>query len=881
MAWIWRFSLLFPWLSALAAGPEVISLNDLTDLRVCAPNILRLTRWPSKEAREKGRISLVAKSDWPHADYHVQESPEEIKVTTSKVSFLFSKDKENAIFGEMLSPHEFLLEDVEHSFKVTEDIGRNSHEIRQSWRSRSPSEALYGGGSYQNGLLNYKNAPLSMIQFNLEAVVPFFVSSDGYGLLWDNYAWTYLNPPAAENALVKPIAGKGQSGEVQFQAATSGDYFFHVGRLMNDAKVPSFGGGHEAIVTAHQEGINTTIIRWTRDQQNHPSSITGRLSNVEAGVKYTIRFSFDIPGAGLYVQGPDYNGGLTTLQSEYAEAIDYYYVYGPAVDDIIAGYREITGVAPLYGKFAYGFWQSREHYGSQAELLEAAKEFRSRAIPIDAIVQDWLYWGKLGWGPEWDPDTYPDPANMVKQLKEMNLKLMVSVWGKMDNQTALFKALKPAGMILGDTNQSHDNWYDAWSTEAQKIYYSICNHSHFSIGVESLWLDATEPEGLVNINKETHLGSGNLLMNSYSLETTSGIAQGLRQDYPESQGARVFSLTRSSFAGQQRTGAALWTGDTAGTWDMLRRQVASSINYPLSGIPYWSQDIGGFFRPKDQYVSEQYHQLLVRWFQFGVFTPIFRVHGAGTHTEIWNFGNETMKAINTSAITLRYRLLPYIYSGFWQVETQDYTMQRGLIFDFPGDSAVQNVADEYMFGSALLVTPIVSNASTTSREVYFPRDQFFPMCSWVHFHTGKSYQGGSSSQVNFEINQAPFFVRAGSILVLGPEQQFATEKSKDLEVRIYRGRDASWVLFEDDGHSSKYQRGSFSKIQFSWQEDEAVLSIAERIGSFPEMEQDKHLCIIFVSEGRGLGVHQSSCDKEVVYSGQAIKITDRSTALFA
>lgn len=848
---------------------EVISLDATAELRVCAANVLRITKWPSAAAKAKGRISLVAKTEWPETRFEVHESPEEIKVTTLDVSFTFTRATGANSFGT--PSQQVILEDAGHSFIATEHMGKASHQVLQSWRATNPSEALYGGGSYQNGLINYKGAPLSMIQFNLEAVVPFFLSSSGYGLLWDNYAWSYLNPP--KDALVKPIAEKGQSGEVEFQAASDGDYFFHVGRLMDDAKVPSFGAGHETIITAKGVGSTETIIQWTRDQQNHPSSITGRLPNVKAGAKYIINFSFDIPGAGIYVQGPEH--GLTTLQSQYAEAIDYYYVYGPSVDAIIGGYREITGAAPLYGKFAYGFWQSREHYGSKAELLKAAQEFRSRGVPLDAIVQDWLYWGKLGWGPEWDPETYPDPADMVKQLDQMHLKLMVSVWGKMDNQTQLFQALKSAGMILGNTNQSHNNWYDAWSVDAQKIDYSICNQSHFSIGVESLWLDATEPEGLVNLNQETHLGSGNLLMNSYSLETTSGIAAGLRRDYPEAQGARVFSLTRSSFAGQQRTGAALWTGDTAGTWDMLRRQVASSINYPLSGIPYWSQDIGGFFRPRDQYDSEEYHQLLIRWFQLGVFTPIFRVHGAGTHTEIWNFGMETMNAINSSAITLRYRLLPYIYSGFWEVETRGYTMQRGLIFDFPEDPQLWNVADEFMFGTALLVTPFVSNASSTSREVYFPKG------SWINFHTGTSHAGASHVSVQFQLTEAPCFVRAGAILVLGPELQYANEKSpKDLEVRVYKGGDATCVFFEDDGHSSKYQRGSFSKIQFSWRDADRVLTVSDRLGSFPGMDLEKNLCIVFVSEGHGVGVSRAKCDKEVVYSGHALQIAE-DLALFA
>eukprot|EP00439_Symbiodinium_sp_Y106_P026872 s2287_g3.t1 len=393
------------------------------------------------------------------------------------------------------------------------------------------------------------------------------------------------------------------------------------------------------------------------------------------------------------------------------------------------------------------------------------------------------------------------------------------------------------------------------------------------------------------------------------------------EDYPNAQGARVFSLTRSSFAGQQKTGAALWTGDTTASWDMLRRQVASSINYPMSGIPYWAQDIGGtfaameatvnvllplhmflptkrsihfclltanrclskqlhiFLKQRSKHASivtaqDEYRRLLIRWFQFGVFTPIFRVHGAGSHTEIWNFGNTTMDIINISAITLRYRLLPYVYSGFWRVEAQAYTMQRALTFDFPEDAAARRIADAYMFGPSLLVTPIVSagdSGKATTREIYFPHG------SWINFHSGEKY--GGTQNVSFTLQQAPFFCRKGSLLVLGPSIQSTADTNPDLEVRIYPGADATFALFEDDGSSTKYREGSYSTIDFAWQDSSQTLRISSRKGAYPGMPQARRICAVVVSPGHGVGVFQATCDRQATYAGEEIAIQFHSSVV--
>ena len=372
------------------------------------------------------------------------------------------------------------------------------------------------------------------------------------------------------------------------------------------------------------------------------------------------------------------------------------------------------------------------------------------------------------------------------------------------------------------------------------------------------------------------------------------IADGLRRDFAGAQGRRVFSLTRSSFAGQQRNGAALWSGDISGSWDSLRRQVSASLNYQLSGIPYWSEDIGGFFRPSNQYDSPDYRELLTRWFQFGVFTPIFRVHGGGSNTEIWNYGAATEADILESAIKLRYRLLPYIYSGFRRVYDEGYTMQRGLVFDFSSDQTALDVADQFMFGDvslkssilvlafdpaysmqfigkAFMVAPVVSN-STQPRNVYLPASEG----GWTNFYTGEVITGSTAVTVPVPstIRQIPLLVRAGSIVALGPDGlQWTGEKQSDpLELRIYSGADGYFQLFEDDGVTADFSTGT--RIAFSWDDKSKTLTVSERTGeSFSGMLHTRTLHVVAVAKGHGVGVTETAQpDKIISYDGHRIEV---------
>eukprot|EP01062_Namystynia_karyoxenos_P073424 TRINITY_DN70220_c0_g1_i1.p1 TRINITY_DN70220_c0_g1~~TRINITY_DN70220_c0_g1_i1.p1 ORF type:complete len:916 (+),score=326.48 TRINITY_DN70220_c0_g1_i1:84-2750(+) len=851
-----------------------------TVLYVCSDSTIRVTRAPAGTQRNS---SLVVRSDWAKPEFTVSsDDPELLTVTTALVRAAVSK-KTGAVTFYSRSSGAVLLQELSHNITKTADpvTGQDAYAVEQRWASPD-GEALYGGGEYQNGLVNWKSAPLQIVQFNTEAAVPFFVSSLGYGILWDIYSWSYLNRPSEDMKLNFTAARNGKQ-TATFTAAAAGDYHLYflgcdhgfgcgMGKVVDIQVQDSVTGARVPVqqMAAPRRGAFTqpakaqTVQDWEK-LTNLPDSITGRARGLVAGRTYTVEL--DAEGFGspqVYLAPPS---AQTSLSSELTEAgIDYYFMSdvsgSTGVDGVISAYRAATGPAPLYGKWVYGFWQCKEHYKTQKELLDAAHGFRNRSIPVDSFVQDWHYWGNLGWGPQWDPSVYPDPAGMVKELHGMDIHLMVSVWSKFDTQTVFWKNMSARGWIMGDSK-----YYDPYTPGARELFYQFSKTAHFDIGVDALWLDATEPEGFANRGHRTYYGSGEMYMNPYSLMTTQAIADGLRRDFPDAQGSRVFSLTRSSFLAQQRTGATLWSGDISGAWDSLRRQVAASTNYQMSGIPYWAQDIGGFFRPSNQYTTDDYHQMLTRWFQFGVFTPVFRVHGGGSNTELWNYGDQVQTWIVDSAINLRYRLLPYIYSGFARVDREGYTMQRHLVFDFAQDAKVLSIADQFMFGPAFLVSPIYTPGMNVSRSVYLPGGE-----QWRCFHHGKLLSGLVTPTV--DITMIPVFVRAGSIVPLAPFMQHTGDSQDPTELRIYSGKDGRFTLYDDDGKSDTRAAGhAFSTIELSWADKQRVLTISARSGSYAGMPAARTFNVVVVSEGHGVGVApEPHPDKVVQYTGAAVTV---------
>jgi alpha-D-xyloside xylohydrolase len=559
------------------------------------------------------------------------------------------------------------------------------------------------------------------------------------------------------------------------------------------------------------------------------------------------------------------------ISSEVADEMDYYFLYGPEFDQIIGEYRELTGKAPLFGEWAYGYWQCKNRYASQAELLGIARKYRELHIPLDNIVQDWFWWKIMG-EPVWN-DNYPDPKGMIEELHSEHVHLMISVWPFFRPGSAVYDYMDKEGYFIAKTkvagfHPAGQALYDAFNPEARKYYWKLMNDALFKIGVDAWWLDTTEPEtegreDNILVDHRTFVGSGARYANLYPLMTTTAVYQGQRFGSIQK---RVFILSRSAFAGVQRNAAAVWSGDVDPNWETFRRQIAAGLNYSLSGLPYWTTDIGGFgsANPDDP----AYRELYARWFEFGAFCPVFRAHGTRTtnQNEIWSYGPE-MQRLLTCYDRLRYRLMPYIYSVAWMTTKENYTPMRALVMDFREDPRVWNIGDQFLYGPALMVNP-VTGPGATSRHVYLPKTE------WYDFWTGKESQGGRAMEAVAPLDRMPIFVRAGSIVPMGPDEEYTQEKPADpIELRVYRGADGDFTLYEDEGDSYDSEKGVYATIPLHWDEAKQTLTIGERKGKFPGMLEKRTFRIVFVRENHGVGIApESTADKTVTYAGTRVEV---------
>ena len=468
---------------------------------------------------------------------------------------------------------------------------------------------------------------------------------------------------------------------------------------------------------------------------------------------------------------------------------------------------------------------------------------------------------------------------MVDELHKMSFYFMVSVWSKFGANATCLKYLESQSALTGNveiipgTAKSSMPWFDPYNEQAQRDYYQCIKSTMFDIGVDAIWSDATEPEDNPEYNQLLDNGaySGNALFSPYSLQVTQAIERGLNEDQPNK---RPFDLTRSTFAGQAKTGGAIWSGDTTSNWDTLRRQMTASLSLQAAGNPYWSQDIGGFFRPSCNYECWWYKQLLIRWFQFGAFVPIFRVHGNAVNTAYWNYGPVVLEDV-LLIDNLRYRLLPYIYSTAYYVTDYGYTLQRAMVFDFYDDELLYNasmrIETSFMFGPYLLVSPVFSDDNTT--DIYLP--QKYPI--WYDFWSGRSVNGGAYlEKLEVALSMIPIYAHCGSILLMAPLSQFANEHYpwKELEVRLYPGCDASFVYFNDDGKDRfSLEQDKFTTVSFEWDDANKELKIGARKGRYDGMAQQITLNIVVVAKGHGVGVNVTADpDKTVAYSGDAITV---------
>jgi alpha-D-xyloside xylohydrolase len=599
------------------------------------------------------------------------------------------------------------------------------------------------------------------------------------------------------------------------------------------------------------------------------------------------------------------NRESTSFTSDVGDCVDYYVMYGGNADGVIAQMRELTGQVPMFPLWAFGYFQSKERYKSQDELVAVVKKYRELRVPLDGIIQDWQYWGNnyLWNAMEFLNSDFYNPQKMVDDVHNLHAHMLISIWNSFGPQTKQYKELDKIGALLNFKTwplSGSDRWppimdypsgvrvYDPYNPKARDIYWRHLNKGIFSLGMDGWWLDSSEPDHLdfkpSDLDNKTYLGSFRKVRNAFPLMTVGGLYDHQRSVTSDK---RVFILTRSAFAGQQRYGANTWSGDVVASWNALRQQISAGLNFSLSGIPYWNSDIGGFFlwNFPDKLNDANYRELYARWIQFGAFCPMMRSHGTDAPREIYQFGkhgDKTYDAIEKS-INLRYRLLPYIYSASWDVTAHQSTMMRALVMDFADDKQALDINNQYMFGKSLLVCPVTdsmySRPGTTdnvedynkikTRELYLPKGT-----DWIDFWSGEKLRGGQTVQKETPIDIIPLYVKAGSILPIGPSVQYAAEKKwGNLEIRVYPGADGEFKLYEDENDNYDYEKGMYSTITLTWDDAKKVLTIYERKGSFPGILGDRTFNVVMVSQTNGDGINSiDKFDKVVPYSGERVVV---------
>jgi alpha-D-xyloside xylohydrolase len=811
--------------------------------------------------------------------------------------------------------------------------GENTQHVRQEWVPH-PDEALYGLGENQMGLLNIKGYDIDLWQHNGTIYIPVLVSSRGWGILWDNTSFTrfgdlrQLEPIPAERLFDAKGKRGGLTGSyyrgANFEKLVGQrvDRIIHI-QLHGSAKRPNqliYAGLPEGPASVRWEGAvepevtgdytfqvyyNNGCKLWVDDKLvvNHwrqfwlPWNDVARV-HLTAKRRHKIKLEWTKDQGQETVQllwkPPAAAPASTSLWSEVGDGIDYYFVYGPEIDKVVAGYRRVTGPAPMIPRWALGLWQSRQRYETAKQSLDVVDGFRSRGIPFDNIVQDWFYWKEDAWGShEFDTARFPDPDKWVRDVHARHARIMISVWGKFYPGTKNFDAMRAAGFLyhrniaeglrdwVGDGGYPY-TWYDAFNPEAGKLFWSQIDKALFRKKFDGWWLDAPEPDLTPNPTLEgqrthmhpTALGSGSRMLNAYSLVNSKTVYEGQRSAAPDQ---RVFILTRSAFAGQQHYGAAVWSGDITSTWTALRAQIPAGLGLSVSGVPYWSMDIGGFSvparfsadhpTPED---AEEWRELNTRWFQFGTFIPLLRVHGESPKREMWELGGESHPAYTTELKfdRIRYRLLPYVYSLAGAVTHEGGTMMRPLVMDFRDDRKALDVSDQYLFGPAFLVSP-VTTYKARSRTVYLPVAP-----GWYDFWSGATVAAGRTIDVPAPYDSMPIHVKAGSIVPTGPEIAYTDEKPADpITLWVYTGANGEFTLYEDDGVSYGYEKGAFARVPIRWNDAARTLTIGKREGTFKGMQKQRTFEVVLVSKEKPVGFSFTpKADKSVRYDGGSVDV---------
>lgn len=564
--------------------------------------------------------------------------------------------------------------------------------------------------------------------------------------------------------------------------------------------------------------------------------------------------------------GGEANNTRYSYSSEAGALLDYYFFYGPSIDTVISLYRTTTGKAPLLPKWSYGLIQSKDRYESQAEMLAVKNGYRNNKIPVDAIVLDWKYWYPNPWGSLlFNTGLFPNPKALVDSMHSTNIHTMISIWTSYEKGSANYTALENVGGLW--PTKTNFSLVDAYSAAGRALYWNqLSTQRLIADGWDSWFCDATEPDPWQNnINRhavQTAMGKGAFFYNTYSLMIMDEGYTGWRRDIP---GKRVSILTRSAFAGQQRSGAITWNNDISSDFASLVNSIPAGLNFQLTGNPNFTTDIGGYWGHNYDWSTPGHRELFIRWFQYGVFNSIFRIHGGGSRELYSSNWDATTKSILHKFNHLRYRLLPYIYSLAWKTTHEDYTMQRHLIMDFRTDANVHNIGDQFMFGPALLVSPVVDSAERISRAAYIPAG------TWYDFWTGATVTGGSTQNFAAPLDKLPLHVRAGSIIPMGPIVQHANERSDSIEVRVYPGANGQFTIYEDEGDNYNYESGKYATIPILYDNGTGKVTIGARSGSYNGMQTNKVFSIVFVRAGHGVDVGKTQVPDCVInYSGNAV-----------
>ncbi|MBP5798739.1 MAG: DUF5110 domain-containing protein [Prevotella sp.] len=891
-----------------------------------------------------------------------------VQKTTGEVTFfdgdgkqLLKEAKDGKQFWDFTVPEREL--GMKTGYTVPEE---QKHGLTWQMKFDSPDdEAFYGLGQHQSEEFNMKGKNEDLFQYNTKVSIPFVLSNKNYGLLWDSYSYCRFGNPHDYLQLNRAFKLYDRTGK---EGHLTGTYVDRMGKKLvrdedsiyyeygtpakSEIALKTDNGGiknlpkgfqlaganvtyegfiepeccghckgktqlyqfilyYAGYIKVYIDGKEVVPERWRTAWNPNAYKFSCEL---QKGKKAQLRIEWQPDGGesycGLRVAEPRSaeECGQLSVWSEMAKDMDYYFIAGENLDQVISGYRTLTGKASLYPKWVLGFWQSRERYKTQEEIEGTLAEFRKRHIPIDNIVQDWNYWPEDQWGShEFEASRYPDPQKMLDNVHQMHGRFMISVWPKFYCNTDNYKELDAKGLmyIQSPTDDIHDwvgpgytnGFYDAYDANARKMFWRQMDEKLYSAlgkGVDAWWMDASEP----NVRDctpmwyrkalcgPTALGTSTEYFNAYSTVNADAIYNGQRSVWKgKANEPRVFLLTRSGFAGEQRYSTATWSGDIGTRWEDMRAQMTAGLNYSVSGIPFWGMDQGGFCVENRYVVAQQlfdhtgqenedlkeWRELQTRWNQFGTFIPLFRAHGQWPLREIWNIAPDEHPAYKSFVYydKLRYRLMPYLYSMAGWAHFKDYTLMRPLIMDFNGDREVENIGNQWMFGPALMACP-VGYYKARNRSVYFPEQ-----CGWYNLYTNEYIEGGQRLVVDAPYEQIPVFVREGSIIPFGPEMEWSDEKPAELiNLYIYAGQNGSFQLYEDEGTNYNYEKGKYATIDITYDDATKTVSFGTLKGQFPGMLKERRFNVVLISKDAPKALNLDNPEgKMVEYKGKAVSVS--------